>query len=121
LKEKTMRSRKLAVLGTATLIAISPLGMSAAFAANVGASTSMAVSGPNGSGSPEAETQGSAKGSAHVHAPRVGAPGPTGSGSAEAETQGSGPKTKIHPGHVHHSGGAVTNQAGATGSAGTTR
>lgn len=113
-----MRSRTTALLGAAALIAITPLGMSTAFAANAGANTSVGATGPNGSGSSEAETQGSAKHTkSHVHAhARAGAHGPTGSGSAEAETQGSGPKTKVHGGHA---GGAVTNQPPATGSAGT--
>lgn len=115
-----MRSRTLAVLGAAALLSVSPLGISA-FAADTGATTLMAAgAGPNGSGSPEAETQGSAQGKmSGTHAPRVGSPGPTGSGSSEAETQGSGPKTKVNPTHAHNSGGAVTNQGGATGSSAT--
>lgn len=109
-----MRKATLAAFGAATLLAISPLSSAFAVSAGVNTNTSVGVSGPNGAGSTEAQTKGSAKGSVGVHTPRAGAAGPTGSASAEAQTKGT-----VNPHRAHHSGGVITNKTGATGSAAT--
>lgn len=108
-----MRNRIWA-LGAVTLLAIGPLGMASAFAVPAGAT------GPTGSGSSEAETQGSAKLGAvpRIHHPRAGVSGPTGSGSSEAQVQGSGPRTAVNPMAPHRSTGVVKQGGTPVGTSG---
>jgi hypothetical protein len=112
-----MRSRTLAIAGAAALLALSPFAISGvAYAQTPG------VTGPTGSGSSEAETQGATRPGAQprLHAPQATVPGPTGSASSEAEVQGSGPKTVTNPLGPHNSTGVVTHSDAAVGSSSAT-